>query len=246
MRKLLRRSALVLLCAALGACASDGGEGHSPDGRPQHPLPNVFISPAGQPFRAARDAPYAVAVWFALADANHDARLSRSEFIDNGLAFFNRLDTNHDGVIDGLELQDYEQNIAPEILPHIDSLHADEGTDPNLTFGDPNNTDNRPVSSPHRRGDGSRESTPRGIGVQGAAIYSLINAPEPVAAADLQFDGRITRTEFTTALEQRFDILDTVKAGYLTLSGLPKTPLQAEIIKRKVQEQRRLHAAYKP
>ena len=256
MTPLLKRSALILMCSALVACASDDGAGGGPGpggdrpggdgpgeghgGGPQRRLPNIFISPAGEPFRAAQGAPYPVADWFRRADADHDGRLSRDEFRADAVAFFARLDTNHDGIIDGAELARYEQDVAPEILPKIEPLHADEGMDPSLTYGDPHNTDNRPDESRSRRRGAARAPAPtRGIGVQGAAVYSLINTPEPVAAADTEFDGRITKAEFAAAADRRFDLLDKATSGYLTLAALPKTPLQTEILKREKQALKR-------
>ncbi len=255
MLPLLKRSALILICSALVACASGEGpgdagagesghaaeahgEGH--DGGPSRRLPNVFISPAGEPFRAAFSAPYPVAAWFMQADADHDGKITRDEFRADALSFFGKLDINHDGVIDGAELAQYEQDVAPEILPKLESLHAEEGMDPTLTYGDQRNTDNRPDGSRARRQSPSRPPAPvRGIGTQGAAVYSLINTPEPVAAADAQFDGRITQAEFAAAADRRFDLLDKTTAGYLTLTGLPKTPLQTEILKREKQARKR-------
>ena len=241
MTKLLRRAALIVMCSVLAACAGDDvpsrvGDGRAGSGPPRR-LPNVFISPAGEPFRAASGEPYPVVQWFARVDANHDGRLSRAEFQADAAAFFAKLDANHDGVIDGLELQDYEQAVAPEILPHIESLHALEGMDPSLTFGDPSTTETRPTRG--RQGPGSKQpDPPRGVGVQGAAVYSLVNTPEPVAAADAQLDGRITRAEFAAAVDRRFDLLDKAGAGYLTLAGLPKTPIQTEMLKRKAQNRK--------
>ncbi len=214
------------------------GDGHG-SGAPRR-LPNIFISPAGEPFRAAQEAPYPVVAWFRRADADHDGRLTRDEFRADALGFFGKLDMNNDGIIDGAELARYEQEVAPEILPKIESLHADEGMDPSLTFGDPRNTDNRPDDSrPHRRGEARAPAPARGIGVQGAAVYSLINAPEPVAAADTEFNGRITRAEFAAAADRRFDLLDKTSAGYLTEAALPKTPLQTAILKREKQAAKR-------
>ncbi len=253
-----RYAALGLLCAVLVACAGaddpgagadragpngDGrGEG-GPDGGghgPARRLPNIFISPAGEPFRAAPGARYPVADWFARADADHDGRLTRDEFRTDALTFFVRLDANHDGIIDGAEVGAYEQDIAPEILPRIESLHADEGMDASLTFGDPRNSDNRPDGSrPPPPGASRQPAPPKGIGVQGAAVYSLINTPEPVAAADTEFNGRITRAEFAAAADRRFDLLDKTSLGYLTLASLPQTPVQTEIVKRAKQEARR-------
>ncbi|MBV9511819.1 MAG: hypothetical protein JO303_16220 [Caulobacteraceae bacterium] len=60
--------------------------------------------------------------------------------------------------------------------------------------------------------------------LEGAAVYGLLNEPEPVAAADL--DGRITLAEFMVVTDRRFDELDVKHLGYLTLAGLPKTAAQ--------------------
>ena len=247
MIKVLWRAALIVMCSALAACAGDDGphrfgegqgqgEGGGPGGAPRR-LPNVFISPAGEPFRAAPGEPYPVSQWFARADADHDGRLSRAEFKSDAAAFFAKLDVNHDGVIDGLELQDYEQTVAPEILPRIEGLHAMEGFFFIVTLCYEIYTDTRPGRG--RQGLASKQpEPPRGIGVQGAAVYSLVNTPEPIAAADAQLDGRITRAEFAAAVDRRFDLLDKAGAGYLTLAALPKTPIQTAILKRKAQTRR--------
>jgi hypothetical protein len=62
--------------------------------------------------------------------------------------------------------------------------------------------------------------------LQGAAVYGLLNEPEPVTATDTKLDGRITLAEFLAAADRRFDRLDTKQLGYLTLDDLPKTPAQ--------------------
>ena len=231
-----RRLALILLLPALAACASDGGEPRERRAEgPRRPLPNVFISPAGEPFRAHAGAPYPVVDWFNRADLRHDGRLTRDEFRADALRFFDRLDTNHDGVIDGQELGAYEQDVAPEILPQIEGLHSEEGMDTSLTYGDPNNEDTGRQTRSHRPESNRPLPVPRSIGVQGAAVYSMSNVPEPVAAADAQFDGRITRAEYAAAIDRRFDLLDKTGRGYLTLDALPKTPLQTEILKQAKQ-----------
>jgi Ca2+-binding EF-hand superfamily protein len=201
-------------------------------GRQRGPrLPNIFISPAGKPYRARPGDPYPVAVWFAEADTNHDGKLTVEEMRADAAAFFRQLDANHDGVIDGAEVQAYEQEVAPEILPKIDRLHEGEGINQNLDIDDTNNTERpgRNGQGGGRRGGGGqsrRAPAPKGEGVQGAAVYSLINQPEPVAAADMAFDGRITLAEFLAAADRHFEILDEKQQGYLALRDLPKTPLQ--------------------
>lgn len=209
-----------LLAAALAACAHappDGADGRGEPGGPGGPGsmgrsgPQLFISPAGEPFRAPPGAPYPVATWFAGADANHDGGLTRDEFVTDSLRFFALVDADHDGVIDGFEVSAYETRIAPEIV------------------GGP-----APVSL--RRGpmgqgpDGDEDLVrrrPQGTNVlQGAALYGLIAEPEPVMASDGDFNRRITKDEATKAAKTRFALLDTNKDGTLKLDELPKTPAQ--------------------
>jgi hypothetical protein len=240
----LSMAALVALAACADSPPQDRGDRPSSEnGRPRDGghgggghfarLPNVFISPAGKPYRARPAEPYPVVQWFTEADANHDGKLTREEMRADAAAFFRTLDTNHDGVIDGFEVQAYEQNVAPEILPRIENLRAGEGFDPNLDLADQRNTERQGSSGGGRGGFQMRQ--PREVkgetGTQGAAVYSLINQPEPVAAADADFDGKITLAEFEAAADRHFEILDTKQQGYLTLAGLPKTPIQEEIEK---------------
>ncbi|MHB8284221.1 MAG: EF-hand domain-containing protein [Caulobacteraceae bacterium] len=223
-----------VLTSSLAACASGeadrGPAPGGPGGRDLH-YPNIFVSPMGQPFRARFDAPYPVATWFAQADANHDGRLTREEFRADAEAFFHTLDTNHDGVIDGAEVENYEQNIAPEILPQIGRLHGGEGMDSRLDLGDPHNTD-RPKADTRGRGLGQAKTrVQKGEPDQGAALFSMLNQPEPVSAADTDFNGRISLAEFLAAADRRFDHIDKAQQGYLTLATLPKTPVQLAIEK---------------
>ncbi len=155
-------------------------------------LRQLFISPAGKPFHAAPGQPYPVAAWFAEADLNHDGRLTREEFLADAAAFFAVLDLNKDGEIDGVELSQYEEKIAPELLP------------------------------PLQPGEGRKAADP----LLGAGAYGLANEPEPVSAADTNFNGRITAPEFAAAADRRFTRLDKASLGYLTLESLPQTAAQ--------------------
>jgi hypothetical protein len=60
----------------------------------------------------------------------------------------------------------------------------------------------------------------------GAAPYGLLREPEPVAASNLSFGGRISFEDFHRRADQRFDWLDAGKKGYLELATLPKTMVQ--------------------
>ena len=210
-------------CAVLGACAA---------GRDQQPLPpraalNVFISPAGEPFRGGAAGAYPVDAWFNRADIDHDGALSLKEFEADAASFFHRLDLNGDGVVDGAEISVYEQDTAPEILPRVARLTARDISP--LPGTRANAKDIEDSERPVRMGGGRR--------LNGAASFSLTPEPEPVAAADTDFDGKVTQAEFLAAARRHFAALDLNKDGRLTRAELPSTP--AEKLAAKAGEKRR-------
>ncbi len=231
---------LGVLCLA-GCATGDAPEQPGPSGGPHGRglrYPNTFVSPAGKPYHARFGEPYPVSAWFAAADSDHDGRLTREEMRADAKAFFLELDTNHDGMIDGAEVENYENNIAPEILPPIGRLHEGEGFDANLDLNDQRNTEN-PRNNARRGGGQARAPrAPKGETTQGAALFSLLNQPEPVSAADTDFNGQVTLAEFLAAADRHFDRLDTKEQGYLTLAGLPKTPVQDAIEQQAKQKAR--------
>lgn len=193
--------------AALAACAGVPEEERPTPG----PHPTLFISPAGKPFHGAAGAPYPVGAWFAEADADHDGKLTRAEFRADFTAFFNQLDQNHDGFIDGVELVHYEQVVAPEVLPRLAQTPAGFSGDR------PGGDQKRLAQAPRLKG---------GDFYDGAPEFSLLNVSEPVSSADQNFDGKISLAEFLAAADHRFDQLDPDRRGYLTLDALPQTPEQ--------------------
>jgi hypothetical protein len=240
------RATCILMFAALclGACASgppqDGprgdwgraprprppGEGEA-GGPPRQPRRSLFISPAGEPFRAEPGAPYPVAVWFAGADADHDGALTRDEFVADALRFFDRIDGDHNGVIDGFEVSTYETQVAPEILQGFQG----GGEGPGLRGRGGPRGQGGPGGGRRGGGGGGKRGGggPMGGMLQGAAPYSLLAEPQPVMASDGDFDRRITRAEATKAAKARFALLDTDGDGRLRLADLPQTPVQARL-----------------
>ncbi len=185
---------------------------------PRDARPTLFLSPAGEPFHADAGKPYPVSAWFAQADADHDGKLTRDEFRADFARFFKLLDENHDGVIDGVELQRYEQQVAPEVLPRLAQVQGGYPGERNAKG------ERRLAEAPRAKG---------GEELDGAPAYSLFNVSEPVASADADFDGKITLEEFQRTADRRFDQLDKDKAGYLTLDTLPQTPEQITVEGRK-------------
>lgn len=233
------RAACIPMVAALclGACAASGppqdgpggdwgraprarapGEGEK-GGPPRQPRRQLFISPAGEPFRAEPGAPYPVAAWFSGADANQDGALTRDEFVADSLRFFDQIDADQGGVVDGFEVSAYETKVAPEILQGFQG----GGAGPGAGAGGGKRGDRPPGGG--RRGGGG----PMGGMLQGATPYGLLAEPQPVMASDGDFDRRITRAEATKAAKARFALLDTDLDGRLRAVELPKTPFQARL-----------------
>lgn len=223
---------------ALSLAAAPGARAQTYEG-----LPNTFISPHGQPFRAEPDAPYAVADWFKQADKNADGKIDHKEFIDDAAFFFNVLDLNHDGVLSPFDISMYEHRVAPEILGaemHLGALggrplpgHAGatlwlaqvlpDGTQPG------GGQAHGPAGGIDPSGEGTHvpdQHTVLDETGQGASPYSLLPIPEPVTAGDTSFRGIVRKADFMSQADRNFTALDEAEDGFLTLAKLPKTPIQ--------------------
>jgi hypothetical protein len=171
-----------------------------------------FISPMGEPFRARFAEDDTLARWFYQADGNRDGSLTAEEMEADAERFFATLDTDHDGEIGPDELVHYEWEVAPDVQVMSKTRPA------------PGDTSSVPANGEQARDSGlrghSRFRSGNAYGFEGAARYSLLNMPEPVAAADANFDRGITLAEFRQAAVVRFGLLDTGHLGRLTLVQL--------------------------
>ena len=171
----------------------------------------IFVSPMGEPFRAEPGQPYPSATWFAGADKNKDGALTRDEFVADALRFFDTLDTDKDGKLAPDEVGHYEAVIAPET-----SIYSAR-------------PDNFFERSRREQDRGAMADSRDYGGPMGAGRYSWQNVPEPVAAADRDFDRVVTRDEFATSAASIFERLDVLNRNQLQLSSLPRTPQQIAI-----------------
>jgi Ca2+-binding EF-hand superfamily protein len=177
-----------------------------------------FISPMGEPFRPHGADDDTLADWFHQADRNHDGVLTLDEMIADADRFFATLDTDRNGEIDPDELAHYEWEVAPDIQVMSKRRRA-----PGQSAPAPKQIE---ADGGHERGHDrqrhNEEDASLGIGgaLQGAARYSLLNIPEPVAAADTDFNRGVSRDEFRAAAVARFQLLDSAHQGRLTLTQL--------------------------
>lgn len=218
--------------------------------------PGLFVSPFGEPFRSGPGEPWPVAAWFAGADADHDGRLTRAEFLADGVRWFDRLDVNKDGVIGQAEIVAYEA-MAGQLGGGMGGPGGPGGpgggggwggrpgsggggggaaladNDQDGGMGMPGGGMGGPGGGRGGPGGGMGGEGPRGGGHRGGmaatsilAMAGLLNVPEPVKAADVDTNQRITPQEWSRAGDRWFDLLDTDKDGVLTLAELPRTQLQ--------------------
>ena len=177
-----------------------------------------FISPMGEPFRPHGPDDDTLADWFHQADRNHDGVLTLDEMVADADRFFATLDTDHNGEIDPDELAHYEWEVAPDIQVMSKTRRAPGQSPPASQQVDSDEKHGHDRERQRRH----EEDASLGIGgaLQGAARYSLLDIPEPVAAADTDFDRGVSLVEFRAAAVARFQLLDSTHQGKLTLSQL--------------------------
>ena len=236
-------AATLIATAAAPVLAQPGATGPAAAGYTQ-----LFISPCGEPYRGKPGDPYPVALWFKQADLNHDGEISQAEFRADHQGFFEALDSDDNGYLDGPEVKFYEGQVVPDVLgpgsfsrltlperqgarlylaqivQSPEGGHAGSGS---VHGGyNPNNGPKGPADDLGARRSEKRE-------LVGAAPYGLLAEPEPVRAADANLDGRVSKSEFLAAADRRFKLLDRNRDGKLTLDELPTTASQATMAKRK-------------
>jgi hypothetical protein len=238
-----RRSALAYLLIAPLLTTSGAFAGPKPrrpdddDDDVNHGIPNMFISPCGEPFRAPDGAPYPVVDWFKQVDANGDDKIDRIEFRTDADRFFKKLDLNGDGALTRPEIAAYEHKWVPEILGGTVGVSRNDMT-PRLWLaqygpggGGMGGMGGPGGYSPPINPQGDKpQVTPKApelneTGV-GASPYGFFDEPEPIMTADFNVNGIILRENFLKVADMHFDALDQDGRGYLTLQTLPKTQVE--------------------
>jgi hypothetical protein len=209
----MRRLSILLLLLAAPALAKREA---TPPACPAPVKPALFISPAGEPFRPRGDDDDPVRRWFDQADRDHDGKLTIGEMMLDADRFFATLDRDGNGELLPDEVQAYEQDVAPEIRLY-------------QRRPEPDADDARKEEKPERpRSDRRRAGQPGAYaqGVLGAGRYAFLNIPNPVAAADTDFNRAISMREFGAAAAGRFRDLDPQQTKALSFAALPRTPAQ--------------------
>jgi hypothetical protein len=182
----------------------------------------TFISPMGEPFRTQAGDKPPEEVWFERADKNGDGRITRAEFLADAGRFFMALDVNHNGEIGPEEIQRYEDDVAPEVMGFGEDL--DGGGHARRHSGSVNRNSDAALDSEGVTTSDSGDPSPPELydaTGEGASRFSYLDLPEPVTAADTDFNRGVSPREFVAAANQRFDLLDANHDGVLTRDELP-------------------------
>jgi len=230
-RPIPRRSLLALITAGATWPALVGAASRSDDDDDEGGIPNLFISPCGEPFRAAYGAPYPKVDWFKGANKAGDGKLTHAEFIADAERFFKRLDINGDGVLSHFEILVYEHKLVPEILGG--TLSVGMLGVPHVWLAQYGGRDAPPIDPSGQDRLDTAHPAPKGFseGAVGAAPYSFFEEPEPILTADFNVTGVILKDNYLRVADTHFQDLDGDGRGYLTLDGLPMTLVEKMLLK---------------
>jgi hypothetical protein len=197
----------------------------------------------GEPFRAERGEDRPPNLWFVGADKNGDGALSKAEFENDAARFFAILDRNHDGEINPDDIEYYETEMVPEIRVMEAPGGRGGRSDPGPGGGGGGRRGGGSSGGGGMHGGGGHGGGPGGGGMhsggdtgsgpgpgasdqqprafrRGAARYSYLAYPEPVTAADTNFNRGVSSAEFRAAADERFRLLDTNGDGAITRDEL--------------------------
>jgi hypothetical protein len=184
----------------------------------------VFLSPAGEPFRAPLGEPYPSEAWFKAADTNGDGALDLAEFKADAARFFKTLDLNHDGMLMSVEVSVYEVKVAPEIMQAM--TEPPEAIPEPVSERGPNNEPMQYVGGGTRITESKRDLRNILMARRGAGLFTFLDEPQQVRAADTDVDFQVSAAEAEAAAAKRFAKLDLNGDGKLDRAELPATPVQ--------------------
>ena len=187
----------------------------------------LFVSPMGEPFRGQPTRAAALETWFTQTDKDGNGTLSVSEMQGDATRYFAVLDRTKDGEIDPDDINFYESAVVPEIrmmgagrptkvqytrVPDGGST-VDHGTGGGGLAGSQAADRNSGIT-------GRVKKSAPDQGLKGAGWLGLLNIPQPITSADLNFNRGISESEFLKAASSRFVLLDTDRSGALSLGEL--------------------------
>jgi hypothetical protein len=203
-RRLHRPLAALALVLALAAC--NGDEAHKP-------FTIAVTTPNGEPLPTpplqgfdSPGCPAILGTWFDRIDTNHDGMVDRAEFMADAEAQFARMDLNHDGTITPGTLAEYRAGFAGhEALKPLNSRSG--GSD-----------DGVPVQVAQAQLYGKPKGSKSLTDLQQGGGNDPRIEPDPVMSADTSLRFQVTKKDFMDQAVHRFARLDMDKSGRITKS----------------------------
>ena len=191
--------------AGLGACSGDDLP------KPPHPIfsPNAEILAVKRPQDSPQTCPNTLIAWFHRVDTNHDSRIDHDEFVADADHWFSVVDVDHDGFAEPAETAAIHAKIMPWDQAKADRDREEE----EAILRDQMDAEARAREQPQR----DRMGNPLP-----AANYPTRRRPgvsidlDPVMAADANLDNRVSKDEFMAMADRHFDALDTNHDGFLS------------------------------
>lgn len=191
--------------AGLSACSGDDLP------KPPHPIfsPNAEILAVKHPQDSSQTCPNTLIAWFHRVDTNHDGRIDHDEFLADADHWFSVVDVDHDGFAEPSETAAIHAKIMPWDQAKADRDREEE----EAALRDQMDAEARAREQPQR--DRTGKPLP-------PAQYSTRRRPgvsidlDPVMAADANLDNRVSKDEFMAMADRHFDQLDVNHDGFLS------------------------------
>jgi len=206
-----RHRPLAALALVLALAACNGDKAHQP-------FTIAVTTPNGEPLPTpplqgfdSPGCPAILGTWFDRIDTNHDGVVDRAEFMADAEAQFARMDLNHDGIVTPGTLAQYRAGLEG---------HEQPGTIPRTGGSDAGGivptqvADASPGGSNPLYGKKSHSLTDL---QQGGGNDPRVE-PDPVMSADTTLRFQVTKKEFLDQAAHRFARLDRDHSGRLTKS----------------------------
>jgi len=211
-----RPLAALALVLALAACNGDAAH---------QPFTIAVTTPNGEPLPTpplqgfdSPGCPPILATWFDRIDTNHDGIIDRAEFMADAQDQFARMDLNHDGIITPGVLQQYRAAFAGHAQPRAGARTG--GSDEGIALPVQVAQSSPSYGSGSSSGTGSNPlygKKSRGLAdlQQGGGNDPRIE-PDPVMSADTSLRFQVTKKDFMDQAARRFAALDIDRSGRIT------------------------------
>jgi hypothetical protein len=210
LRRLSAGAALCLLTICLGGCHSGAPRSTSVD---RTPFASIQFSPNAEPLTGGPlghpKCEEALTGWFDRVDTNHDGVIDRDEFLADARLQFNRMDRHHAGYVTAFDLSEFR---APYESPPGSDAYPPE-SDRRGGVGSADGPNGHPGGS----GGGSEDRARAMLLQRGPSVDTRA---DPVMSADKTLSFKVTLEDFVAQANDVFNGLDAAHDGRVTRSSV--------------------------